>query len=50
MIDNLINDHGVPVEAFVKESGHCLHPKFLEEQLEGSLTRMNLEAVDVFYL
>lgn len=29
MIENLIEEHEVPVEEFVKESGHCLHPKFI---------------------
>jgi aryl-alcohol dehydrogenase-like predicted oxidoreductase len=50
MIDTLINEHGVPEKEIVKESGHCMHPKFLEQQLEGSLKRMNLDALDVFYL
>ena len=50
MIETLVSDHGVPAESFVKESGHCLHPKFLEAQIEGSLKRLNLTALDVLYL
>jgi aryl-alcohol dehydrogenase-like predicted oxidoreductase len=34
----------------VNESGHCLHPKFLEHQLKESLDRLNLETLDVYYL
>ncbi|MGD9124296.1 MAG: aldo/keto reductase [Desulfarculaceae bacterium] len=29
---------------------HCIHPEFLSDQLEQSLGRLNLEAVDVFLL
>jgi predicted aldo/keto reductase-like oxidoreductase len=29
---------------------HCLHPRFLELQLEGSLQRMMLDSLDIFYL
>ncbi|PJZ56626.1 aldo/keto reductase [Leptospira barantonii] len=29
---------------------HCIHPSFLEDQLERSLKRMGLETVDVFLL
>jgi aryl-alcohol dehydrogenase-like predicted oxidoreductase len=32
------------------EQGHSMHPLFLQEQLEGSLKRLNLEALDVLYL
>lgn len=50
MINNLVGLHGVPAESFVDESGHCMHPKFLEVQLEESLERLNLECLDVLYL
>ena len=30
-------ENGVPAESFVKESGHCLHPEFLRQSIEGSL-------------
>ena len=50
MIEKLINENEVPVESIVLESGHCLHPKFLEKQLEDSLERLNLECLDVMYL
>ena len=29
---------------------HCLHPKFLELQLEQSLNNLNLECLDIYYL
>jgi len=32
------------------ESGHCLHPNFLDQQLNDSLKRLNLETLDCFYL
>ena len=50
MIEKLINDYEVPADSIVPESGHCLHPKFLEKQLEDSLERLNLECLDVMYL
>ena len=46
----MIQKLGVPEEEIVKETGHCIHPKFLKDQLESSLTRLNVEAVDVYYL
>jgi len=36
-INRMITKLGVPEEDIVKESAHCLHPKFLKDQLEGSL-------------
>lgn len=29
---------------------HCVHPKFLESSLNGSLERLGLETLDVYYL
>ena len=49
MIQRLVNQ-GVPSDSFVKESSHCMHPKFLEIQLDESLDRLNLNTLDVFYL
>ena len=40
----------MPEDSIVKESGHCLHPKFIEHQLEESLKRLNLECLDCYYL
>jgi aryl-alcohol dehydrogenase-like predicted oxidoreductase len=40
----------VPEEEIVKESAHCLNPIFLKDQLEGSLARLNLETIDMYYL
>ena len=50
MIDKMINEVGVPEKSIVKESGHCLDPKFLEYQLDETLKRLNLECLDVYYL
>ena len=50
MIEMLIRDYEVPAEEIVQQSGHCLHPKFLEKSLEDSLKRLNLECLDVLYL
>ena len=49
-IKRIIKDLGVPEDEIVKESAHCLHPKFLADQIEGSLARLNLECLDVYYL
>lgn len=49
MVEKLV-EAGVPRDSFVKESGHCLDPKFLEISLEESLKRLNLETLDVLYL
>lgn len=43
-------ENGVPAESFVKESGHCLHPEFLRQSIEGSLERLNLDCLDLVYL
>lgn len=50
MMGRIIQEAGVPEDAFQKESGHCMHPKFLEHQLDESLKRLNLECLDVYYL
>lgn len=50
MIRKMVVDVGVPENSIVKESGHCLHPKFLEYQLDETLARLNLECLDVYYL
>lgn len=50
MIQNLVQTHKVPAEAFQKESGHSMHPAFIERQLTESLERMNLECVDLLYI
>lgn len=48
-MQRLIED-GIPENSFVKESGHCLHPDFLRQSIEGSLKRLNLECLDIAYL
>ena len=50
MIAHLVDEVGVPDDSIVKESGHCLHPTFLEHQLDESLKRLGLECLDVYYL
>lgn len=35
---------------YSEECYHCIHPFFLEDQLERSLQRLGLETVDVFLL
>jgi len=34
MINQMITEGEVPEEAIQMESGHCMHPKFLEKQLD----------------
>lgn len=50
MVAKLVSEAGVPEDAIQKESMHCLHPKFLEQQLEESLDRLNLDCLDIYYL
>ena len=50
MIERLVDRDGVPEDAIVQESAHCMHPTFLKVQLEESLKRLNLECLDVLYL
>ncbi|CDW83369.1 UNKNOWN [Stylonychia lemnae] len=49
-IETLIQDLKVPESEIVKESGHCLNPIFLKQQLENSLERLNLQSLDLYYL
>ncbi len=45
--------HGRPfpgVVEYAEDRWHCIHPRFLEDQLTHSLTRLGLEAVDVLLL
>ena len=49
MIKKLIEE-GVPEDSIVKQSGHCLHPKFLRKSVEESLERLNLQTLDIVYL
>ena len=46
----MVKKLGIPEEDIVKESAHCLHPKFLQDQLDASLSRLNLQTLDVYYL
>jgi aryl-alcohol dehydrogenase-like predicted oxidoreductase len=49
-INRMVSKLGIPETEIVKEMGHCLNPKFLADQLEQSLSRLNLETLDVYYL
>jgi len=49
-IEKFIKEDGIPESEFTRESGHCLHPKFLQKQLDDTLERLNLECLDVYYL
>ncbi len=46
----MVEDLGVPEAEIVKESCHCMHPAFLQNQLEESLARLNLKTLDLYYL
>lgn len=37
LAETLVNDHRIPESEIVKESMHCMHPKFLELQLNDTL-------------
>ena len=49
-IEHMIDELRIPDADIVKESGHCLHPSFLQHQLEGTLERLNLDCLDLYYL
>ncbi len=49
MTKKLIEEFEIPESEIVKETGHCLHPTFLDQQLHDSLKRLNLETLDCFY-
>lgn len=42
--DNLITKEDIAAEI------HCMHPKFLEHQLETSKKNLGLECIDLMYL
>ena len=46
----MVKTLGVPEDQIVKETGHCLNSKFLKDQLEQTLSRLNLDTLDVYYL
>jgi len=50
MIQKMVKEMSVPEEEIVKESGHCLHPAFLEHSLNQSLDNLKVEAVDILYI
>jgi predicted aldo/keto reductase-like oxidoreductase len=44
-----VNSGKIDAEDIVAET-HCMHPNFLENQLELSLKNMGLETLDLYYL
>jgi aryl-alcohol dehydrogenase-like predicted oxidoreductase len=46
----MISKFNIPIDSIQNESGHCIHPKFLELSLEDSLERLNLDCLDLLYL
>jgi aryl-alcohol dehydrogenase-like predicted oxidoreductase len=49
-VEDLIKEGDMNKSDVIKENIHCIHPKFLETQLEQSLNNMNLETLDLYYL
>lgn len=46
---NYVDTGLAPAEEIVS-SCHCLHPAFLQNQIDGSLANLGLETVDLYYL
>lgn len=49
-IQDMLSQSLVPEDAIQKESKHCMHPAFIEYQLEASMKRLNVDHIDLFYL
>ena len=49
-LKRLVTEVKVPDEEISKEQMHSMHPLFLKDQLDGSLGRLNLDTLDVYYL
>ena len=50
IIEDLINEGKMDKSDVIKGNIHCIHTAFLENQLEQSLTNMNLDTLDLYYL
>ncbi|CAI2368852.1 unnamed protein product [Moneuplotes crassus] len=50
IIEDLISEGKLKKEDVIQGNIHCIHPAFLEKQLDLSLKNMNLETVDLYYL
>ena len=50
IVDDLIRDGHMTKSDVIQGHIHCIHPSFLEVQLEQSLTNMNLDTLDLYYL
>ncbi len=49
--DSLAEGHGFPeMVEYHPSCWHCIHPTFLEDQLERSLQRLRMDALDVYLL
>jgi len=42
MTKMMIDELKIPETDIVNESAHCIHPKFIEHQIEHSLDKLNL--------
>lgn len=45
-----LTQEDVVKEKFGNTPVHCIHPAFLEDQLERSLTNIGVETLDLYYL
>jgi len=50
LVEDLIREGKMEKSDVIQENIHCMHPSFLELQLEQSLKNMNLETLDLYYL
>ncbi|CAI2368819.1 unnamed protein product [Moneuplotes crassus] len=50
IVEELIREGHMDKSDVIQGNVHCIHPKFLENQLEQSLKNMNLETLDLYYL
>lgn len=48
-MDQLVNSGGLPPKEIVADT-HCMHPVFLQNQLELSLKNMQLGTLDLYYI
>ena len=46
----MVEELRVPESEIVKESAHCIHPSFIEHEIEHSLDKLNLQTLDLYYL
>jgi len=53
-VQNLVEENKISIEDVIfddkKRPVHCIHPEYLNEQLNISLKNLNLETIDIMYL